>query len=67
MKVKAVRQGFYDLKRVGVGQILDIPEHMFSDKWMEKIEEKKRVSGGSKSKVVEVVEEQVDHSDDEVI
>jgi len=71
MKVKAINPGYYDMRRIKVGEILEVPEKYFSDKWMEKVEERLgRVSGGSKakvSKVVEAVEPEPDAGDDEVI
>jgi len=52
MRVKAVRPGYYDLKRVKVGQIIDIDPKYFSKSWMESLEDKPqgRVSGSVKSK-----------------
>jgi len=65
MRVKAIRPGYYDLRRVKVGDIFDIPDNLFSDKWMEKLEEKSRVTGSSKAKAAPKAEAPVD--DDEVI
>ena len=36
MKVKVIREGFYNLERRSPGTILDIKPEEFSDKWMTK-------------------------------
>lgn len=38
MKVRATQLGFYGETRRQPGAIFDIPEKMFSSKWMEKVE-----------------------------
>jgi hypothetical protein len=56
MKVKAKGEqgiivGFYGTQRRRGGDEFDVEDHLFSEKWMEKIEERKRP--GPKSKFVE--------------
>lgn len=45
MKVKALRLGFIFNKRVYEGDIFEVPEKLFSKRWMEKVEEKKELVG----------------------
>ena len=45
MKVKALRLGFIFNKRVYEGDIFEVPEELFSKRWMEKVEEKKELVG----------------------
>ena len=44
MKVRAVKIGYYKLLRRYPGDEFEVPENMYSDKWMEKVD------GPSKSK-----------------
>lgn len=39
MKVKALRMGFMFSRRIKEGEVFNIPEELFSSKWMIKIEE----------------------------
>lgn len=69
MRVKAIKLGYYNLKRVRVDQVIDIPEKDFSDKWMEKLDGRaaSRAVGESKKSKLAVVEAQEVSNDEEVI
>lgn len=43
MKVKFIKKGFVNNKRINIGDIVEIDPKYFSDKCMEKYEEKKKV------------------------
>lgn len=50
MKVRATRLGYYVDRRVKVGEIFEVPESHFSDKWMEKVEGEKPAKKSKASK-----------------
>ena len=65
MKVRATRLGFYDLKRRKEGEtfILHDPK-LFSDKWMECLDDVKPAKKAKVKKPAAVVEPEVSSEDD---
>ncbi len=59
MKVQATQLGFYGDRRRKEGDVFDVPDHLFSSKWMEKIDEEEEVKPrrGRKPKEAEEVDQ----------
>ncbi len=59
MKVRATQLGFAGDRRRREGDIFDIPEHLFSSRWMEKVDEEEDVKPrrGRKPKEAEEVDQ----------
>ena len=72
MRVKAVKQGYYDLKRRNVGATFEIKPQEFSKTWMAKVdgsgeEAEVKVSKSAKQRQSEKLEAQKSNSEEDVI
>lgn len=68
MKVKATQLGYMGLKRKYPGEVFDIPEKLFSSRWMEKVDgsfvDEKPAKRGRPPKVQPQEEVEVSSSED---